>query len=444
MRRVYLILAVLFGGIVGPPGIAPVAHAQLSVPGTNDLLNRPRLERLPVERVRKTVDDTAKSAEATVDTTVDTVDGAVQTVVAAAGGLLLGHAPDGALIQMETIVALVDEDTLLALTGSGYQLQSSRQLDSLGLTLATIKKPVGASLPASISEIEAQHPTAVADYNHIYSYASADSSFDAGPTAAESAAQELPAREPDALSIGVIDSAITPEHRALQNIELIQRDFVTIDAERPTTHGTAIASLVVKSGGQGVTVHAASIFFQAPDFAPGATTESLIAALDWLVGQQVDVINMSLAGPGNKLLQLAIERIGPDGPVMIAAVGNNGPSSEPLYPAAYDGIIGVTAVDRERRVFRYANRGDYVDFAARGVNVKVADSVTGGYRIESGTSMASPHVAAVVAKMVRDGVSRPALISWLISGAEDLGKRGRDPIFGHGLISDPPLILSGD
>ena len=102
-------------------------------------------------------------------------------------------------------------------------------------------------------------------------------------------------------------------------------------------------------------------------------------------------------------------------------------------------------MDRDRRIFRYANRGDYVDFAALGVDVKVADSTTGGWRIESGTSMAAPRVSVLVARIVRDGgIEEGALTSWLMASAEDLGRRGFDKVFGHGLLTDVPRIISSN
>jgi subtilisin family serine protease len=114
-----------------------------------------------------------------------------------------------------------------------------------------------------------------------------------------------------------------------------------------------------------------------------------------------------------------------------------------MYPAAYESVIGVTAVDRRNKIFRYANRGEQVAFAARGVDVKVADSLSGGWRIESGTSMASPHIAVVIAQLRRSTAIRPdAVKSWLIANAEDLGRKGFDPVYGHGLITQPPIVVS--
>jgi subtilisin family serine protease len=153
---------------------------------------------------------------------------------------------------------------------------------------------------------------------------------------------------------------------------------------------------------------------------------------------------MSLSGPSNALLERALVELAKDGPPVVAAVGNNGPSGEPLYPAAYDTVIGVTATDRDKKIYRYANRGPHVDFAALGVNVKVADA-GGGWRIESGTSMASPLIAVVVARTLQSNdLGTAALIEMLGSSAEDLGHKGFDPVFGYGLITEPPLLLSGN
>jgi subtilisin family serine protease len=220
------------------------------------------------------------------------------------------------------------------------------------------------------------------------------------------------------------------------------RDFVTNEGTRPLTHGTAVASLIAQGSENEARILSASVFFQAPNYAPGATTESLVAALDWLASERVHAINMSLAGPANALLEKAIGALLDAGPPIVAAVGNNGPSGEPLYPAAYAGVIGVTAVDRDGKVFLYANRGEHVDYAALGVNVKVADS-EGSWTLQSGTSMASPYVAVVVARMQHAGrMPLDALTAALTASAEDLGRDGFDSTFGHGLITGVPGLVS--
>jgi subtilisin family serine protease len=242
----------------------------------------------------------------------------------------------------------------------------------------------------------------------------------------------------------MIDSAVETQHFSLADSQVSDADFVTLEGDRPLGHGTAVASLIARSANNKAEIFAASVFFQAPDQVPGASTDSLVAALDWLTLQQVDVVNMSLAGPPNALLERALAALAENGPMVVAAVGNDGPSAKPLYPAAYDGVVGVTAIDRDKRVFRYANRGPQVDFAALGVDVKVADA-SGSWRVESGTSMAAPHVAVIIA-YARHASDLPAnaLLELLSSNAEDLGRKGFDTVFGHGLIVQPAVLISGN
>ena len=106
----------------------------------------------------------------------------------------------------------------------------------------------------------------------------------------------------------------------------------------------------------------------------------------------------------------------------------------PPYPAAYPGVVAVTAVSRDKLVYRMANRGEHIDFAAPGVQIRQA-AEGGGYSAASGTSLASPFVAAVLAISAdRNGRVGAEQLATLASAAEDLGRRGFDPIYGHGLI----------
>jgi subtilisin family serine protease len=143
---------------------------------------------------------------------------------------------------------------------------------------------------------------------------------------------------------------------------------------------------------------------------------------------------MSLAGPPNALLEIVLEQLAGQGLVIVAAVGNDGPTGSPLYPAAYDSVVGVTAVDSEHRIYRYANRGRQVMFAAPGVRVGVA-APAGSYAVKSGTSLAAPFVAALIAESIaaRQWSAAEALHS-LKATAVDLGDPQFDEIFGYGLV----------
>lgn len=469
------LLASLFAVLPGPSTV----YAQVSLPPVTKPLTRPidrsleRVDRLESrarreareaeetvdEAAEEAVEDTgetaaavageaAQSAEALPGTALDTAGSAAgsatQAVAGAAATLLrpfVGDVdPSGWPIEEGVAVSLLDDGELATLLRSGVDILARRELPGLGRTLVTIRDANASRL---VSDLRRAHPDLAVDFNHVYRFASerrADS------PAVEAAIVDKGADESTALRVGMIDSAVLDGHISLRDSRVISEDFAAHEGDRPLGHGTAVASLIAKSAASEAEIHAASVFFQAPGFAPGATTESLIAALDWLVSQDVQVINMSLAGPANELLETALTAVAEAHSVVVAAVGNNGPSGEPLFPAAYEGVIGVTAVDRKGKVFRYANRGNHVTYAALGVDVKVADS-GGSWRLESGTSMASPHIAVVVARLrqsrdIGRDMAIGSLMNVLTESAQDLGKKGFDPVFGHGLITEPPLLAS--
>lgn len=244
------------------------------------------------------------------------------------------------------------------------------------------------------------------------------------------------------LNIGMVDTAIQTDHPSFANANIVQKRFLAEEQLiEPDDHGTAVASLLVGTLPQhpeprlgNATLLNASVFFGRNNESSGATLMHLVEGLDWLVSQKADVINVSMAGPDNTLLRLAIRRIIENGIPVVAAVGNQGPSAPPLFPAAYPDVVGITAISRARRPYRWANRGEQVDFAAIGVDVMVASS-NGHYERQSGTSLATPLASA---RLACDRVSTGAAIADLFEGltmlAIDLGEPGKDPIFGYGLL----------
>ncbi|HET6629437.1 MAG TPA: S8 family serine peptidase [Woeseiaceae bacterium] len=385
----------------------------------------------PLDEALTEAEDEARGA---VEKTTAAVPTAAQQVAATALGSLrpfvAGVDPLGHAIEEDVLMMLIEPAALSRLRQSGWAVTDARPLPSLGFVLVRITGPAARSLAEAAGNLRAEFPDAAVDYNFLYRLADAAGAASEG---GDSVASE-PGSPGAHVRIGLIDSAVAARHPALADVNVIRRDFAPHEGERPLGHGTAVASILAANSGDDAEILAASVFFRKPGFAPGATTESLVAALDWLAGSDVDVINMSLAGPADALLERALASIAADGPVVVAAVGNNGPAGEPLYPAAYESVVGVTAVDRERRIFPYANRGQQVAFAAPGVNVKVANSL-GGFRFESGTSMASPHVAAVIAAaLYGSGLPKEALLESLKATAVDLGDEGFDPVFGYGLV----------
>lgn len=337
---------------------------------------------------------------------------------------------------------LVDPAEAETLARRGLKLEAVEALPSLGAVLMRASIAASGEKAAAEAGIRAEAPGAGIDYNHLYYYhPAADAAAPRG--VAPSRAMRLGAGETGrGLRIGVIDTRVDLTHEALAGAALTVADFVPYDAPRPADHGTSVVSIIAGNSpayrglAPDAEIFEASVFFAAPDGGVSATTESIVRAIDWLARENVSVINLSLAGPPNEILKGAVARAQARGVAVVAAVGNGGPLARPLFPAAYEGVIGVTAVTANKHVYRLANRGDQVDFAAPGVDVLHADG-NGGYAAASGTSIAAPFVATVVAAALRDGRLDPGALKKLEANAEDLGDRGRDPVYGYGLIRAP-------
>jgi subtilisin family serine protease len=149
------------------------------------------------------------------------------------------------------------------------------------------------------------------------------------------------------------------------------------------------------------------------------------------------VINVSLVGPDNLLLAQSIRALQRRGHLIVAAVGNDGPAAPALYPAAYEGVVGVTGVDGRRRALPEAGRGPQVRFAAVGADLPAA-GLHGEYVAVRGTSFAAPIVAGLLAAALPapDSAAAAAAVAQLAAQAVDLGARGADTTFGSGLVGE--------
>ena len=153
------------------------------------------------------------------------------------------------------------------------------------------------------------------------------------------------------------------------------------------------------------------------------------------LAEDVPVINISITGPKNALLEAAVRAAIERGHVIVAAVGNDGPAAPVKYPAAYDGVIAVTAVDEGGRVQLDANRGPAVAFAAPGVNVRAAQ-LADEYATITGTSFASPIVAARFAELMPQAGTEHATAArdTLIASAKRASEEKRSIVYGYGIL----------
>lgn len=304
----------------------------------------------------------------------------------------------------------------------GFRLISREDLAALGGSLTRLAVPDGKQPESAIDELARAEPGATFDYTHYYTSQITPSGAVKGGRRAD-----LP-RHFGRFSVGMIDTGVA-SHPALAGSEIIARDFGHGRTEIPSGHGTAIASILVADGAR--TLHVANIF-RGGDERQFTSADSIASALEWMVASRVPVINMSLSGPRNAILDRLIQRSSAHGTVIVAAAGNGGPSAPPAYPAALPSVIAVTAVDANLRVYRYANQGPYLDVAARGVNEPAA-RVAGGTALFSGTSFATPHVAAWMATCMAEAAAS-ACTQRMISNTRDLGTPGYDPVYGYGLV----------
>ncbi len=246
------------------------------------------------------------------------------------------------------------------------------------------------------------------------------------------------------IRIGVIDTSIDRDHPAFRGRHVEIGNFLAPGASRSVNwHGTGVLAILAgtpNSGTPGLVpdahFFAADVYQSDENGLPVADTASLLRALEWMGESKVDVINMSMSGPRDELLERAIGDMSARGVVFVAAAGNGGPNAPPSYPAAYDPVIAVTAVDKSLRSYVHASHGTYIDVAAPGVGIWTAvPNALEGYH--SGTSFAAPFVTAIVAAKLNDlqrkskeGVLRALTI-------RDLGVAGRDRVYGHGLVVAP-------
>lgn len=252
------------------------------------------------------------------------------------------------------------------------------------------------------------------------------------------------------VKIAVIDSGVDRSHPDLKTGIAAQFDAAPGTAGPVDSHGTAVAGIIRASGlAKGIApesdVLAARAFYNVKGYkGPQSSTVVLLRAMDWAVANGAKVVNMSFAGAHDLALERVIGKMRDKKTLLVAAGGNNGPKAPPAYPAAYDGVIAVTATDPDDRLYDNANRGDYIELAAPGVDIFVV-APNSTHSFSSGTSMAAAHVSGLIALIVeqRPSVDEHAVREILTTTAVDLGAPGPDKEFGAGLVNAQALVKAG-
>ncbi len=336
------------------------------------------------------------------------------------------------IVRGEVLAIAPSAPALERAAQAGFVVARQTALEELGLQIITLTIPAGMPARRALKRQRRLAPAGHNDFNHVYTHAGHLAS---APPPAGLLTDGAPGSRASAGRVGLVDGGVNLTHPALSHAAI--RPWGCEGANVPNPHGTAVASLLVGKapGFSGVapsaTLYAADVYCGEP---AGGNVLTLAAAFAWLAGEGVPVINVSLVGPPDTTLERVIRRLLERGVLVVAAVGNDGPAAPPLFPAAYPGVIGVTGVDARQRVLIEAGRGPQVSVAAPGADMAAASGAA-GFSAVRGTSFAAPLVAGLLAQEI--GIVGPAEArTHLASIAVDLGRRGRDDIYGDGLVGD--------
>ncbi|MGY6519017.1 MAG: S8 family serine peptidase [Lysobacteraceae bacterium] len=382
----------------------PVAER---APPLRDLPATPRLDRIP-DRTAGALPPVAEQA---------------RTLARAHPEVLELDRRTGLRIRGEVVAVDPSPAALTAALQAGFTQAGETRLETIGVRVVLLRARPGQPARAALRQLRRMDPGGDYDFNHVF-LASASPSPGEPMTASSGGSTRL---WPSPPRVGLVDSGVDAGHPALAGVDL--STWGCGGSPRVHPHGTAVASLLVEAANPATSrqLLAADIYCDQPR---GGEVMALAAALDWLAGQQVAVINISLVGADNRLLSTVIGSMVERGHVLVAAVGNDGPRSAPLYPAAYPGVLAVTAVDERGRLLPESVRGPHARFAAPGSGLQAA-SLDGGWSRVRGTSFAAPLVARLAAS--RAGSPEPGLAgrvtAELDADAQPLGPvvEGRQP-----------------
>ncbi len=409
--------------VLSIPAQAQLGGPRLNLPG---LSNLPGLGRLPLQPAL----DGAMSAVPLQQLRLTTV----RDLLRKHSDLIEADPHGEPVRRAELVLVSPAPEVVQAAQALGFVVLREENLPELDLRQVVLRVPPGQTTARALVALRQTQPSVDADYNHIYTasgMAEPDTVRASAVLAPRAGSNPAPAPT-TALRVGLVDSGVEAQHAALRGTTV--RPWGCQGKSNPSEHGTAVASLMRVSG---AALYAADVYCGQP---AGGAAEDVASALAWMARERVPVINISLVGPANRLLERSVQALVRKGHLVVAAVGNDGPAAPPLYPASYAGVVGVTGVSGSQRVLPEAAQGPQVMFAALGVQ-RDAAQMGGGTTSVRGTSFASPRVAAVLSQQLPepDVAAAQAAVARLAATAKDLGAVGRDPIYGWGLVDADKL-----
>lgn len=242
--------------------------------------------------------------------------------------------------------------------------------------------------------------------------------------------------------IAVVDTGADLTHTDLagqlvEGYNIVDKEKKPLDDVGHGTHVAGIIGALVNNGEgvAGVSWYNKIMPVKALDSSGSGTTYAVAEGIIWATDHGAKVINMSLGNyADSQFLHDAVKYAYDRDVVLVAASGNDN-TERPGYPAAYPEVLAVAATDSNQKRAEYSNYGDYIDVAAPGTNI--ASTFPGNqYAALSGTSMASPHAAAMAGliRSLNPNLTNQEVMDVMTSQTIDLGDKGKDKYFGHGQI----------
>ncbi len=256
------------------------------------------------------------------------------------------------------------------------------------------------------------------------------------------------------VKIAVLDTGIDYNHPDLAANYKGGFDFVNNDTDPwddnclsyyRTCHGTHVSGTIAAiHNGIGVVGVAPGADIYAVKVLDGGgfgSASLVVSGLEWAKNNGMNIISMSLGSPENNSAVMDAVNAAYNSGILLVAAGGNTYGTSVLYPAAYDSVIAVAAVDQNGMNASFSPRDPKIEIAAPGVDIN--STVQGGYGILRGTSMAAPHVTGVAALIFStnypdvngDGKRDNRDVREILrNSAFDTGVPGRDDLYGYGIV----------
>lgn len=241
-------------------------------------------------------------------------------------------------------------------------------------------------------------------------------------------------------SVAILDTGIDKEHPDLKIKDGISFIENVLDFDDDNGHGTHLAGIIGAQknniGMTGISPDADLYAVKVLDKDTNGKYSTVVKGIDWAIEHKVNIILMSLGGKKESIFfEEAIKKAYEKGIILISSAGNEGykEGNSILYPAKFDSVIAVGALDSKNKRNFLSSKGEQLELMAPGVKI-FSTWKDGTYKLQGGTSMAAAHVAGVVSLLleINPNISNKKVREILNQSAVPLGNSLE---YGNGKIS---------